>query len=224
MSLNSLNPANKICAVIPFYNEKDFLADVLSQTLKFVDKVIAVNDGSNDNSENIAAKFDNVQLIDLKKNCGKGFALQTGFDEAVKQNFNVIVTLDADNQHKPDLILDLVKQLKNYDVVIGNRLNDKTKMPIQRILSNTITSFLLTIKTGQNIIDSQCGFRAYNYTVLKNIKTTYSGYEAESEIIIKSAKAGFKIGFVPIPTIYGNETSKMNPVKAILGFIKVLFI
>ena len=73
------------------------------------------------------------------------------------------------------------------------------------------------------IIDSQCGFRAFSEEVLKKVHTRSNGYEAESEIIILAARAGFKIGFVEVPTIYGNEKSKMNPVKAIFGFIKVLF-
>jgi len=96
-------------------------------------------------------------------------------------------------------------------------------MPFQRKMSNKLTSFLLSKKTGMKIIDSQCGFRAFRRVVLQKVQTRCNGYEAESEIIILIARAGFKIGFVDIPTIYGNEKSKMNPLKAILGFIKVLF-
>lgn len=96
-------------------------------------------------------------------------------------------------------------------------------MPKQRILSNRLTSFLLSKKTGIKIVDSQCGFRAFKTEVLKKVKTRSNGYEAESEIIILAARAGFKIGFVEVPTIYGNETSKMNPFKTIFGFAKVLF-
>ncbi len=96
-------------------------------------------------------------------------------------------------------------------------------MPIQRRLSNKLTSLLLSIKTGQKIIDSQCGFRAYKSEVIKNIKTNFPGFEAESEMIIKAARKGYKIGFVDITTIYGDEKSKMKPVRAIIGFLRVLF-
>jgi len=95
-------------------------------------------------------------------------------------------------------------------------------MPLQRILSNKITSFLLSVKTGQDIKDSQCGFRAYSSEILKEVKTEYSGFEAESEMLVKAAKKGYKIGFVDIPTIYGTENSKMRPFQAIFGFIKVI--
>jgi hypothetical protein len=96
-------------------------------------------------------------------------------------------------------------------------------MPIQRKLSNKLTSFFLTVKTGQNILDSQCGYRAYRAEVLRKVKTNLLGFEAESEILVKASKKGFKIGFVDIPTIYGNEKSKMRPFQAIFGFLRVLF-
>ena len=221
--MNNLNPKTKVCAVIPFYNEKDFLFDVVSETLTFVDKIIAVNDGSSDDSENQIYNLERVQVITLDRNYGKGYALQIGFNEIIKQNFGAVVTLDADKQHNPEFIPEFISQLDRFDLVIGNRLNDTKEMPIQRIMSNKITSLLLSVKTGQKILDSQCGYRAYNINVLKKIKSFTLGYEAESEMIIYAARAGFKIGFINISTIYGNENSKMNPINAILGFIKILF-
>lgn len=222
--MNNSNLKSKVCAIIPFYNEKDFLLDVVNQTLNFVDFIIAVDDGSNDNSSDSIRNIDKVILITLDRNLGKGFALQKGFDETINKGFEIILTIDADNQHNPEFIPGLIGLLNKYDVVIGNRLNDKKLMPIQRILSNTITSFLLTVKTGQRILDSQCGFRAYKSKVLQSVKTKFCGYEAESEMIVLAARNNFKIGFFNVPTIYGNEKSKMNPFKAIIGFIKVLFI
>jgi len=221
--LNSLNQKPKVCAVIPFYNENDFLFDVVSETLNFVDKVIAVNDGSSDGSEKTINNLEQVQVISLNHNYGKGYALQVGFNESIKQNFDIAITLDADKQHNPAFIPEFISQLNYFDIVIGNRLNDTKNMPVQRILSNKITSSLLTIKTRQKILDSQCGYRGYKAELLKIVKSYSYGYEAESEMIIYAARSGFKIGFVNISTIYGNEKSKMNSVKAIFGFIKVFF-
>ena len=96
-------------------------------------------------------------------------------------------------------------------------------MPLQRRISNKITSKLLSMKTGQKIIDSQCGFRAYNLEVLNKVNTVKNGYVAESEILIKAAKNGYRIGFVDISTIYGNEKSKMNGFKATFDFVRLLF-
>ncbi len=221
--MSNSNLKSNSCAVIPFFNEKDFLLDVVTETLKYVDAVIAVDDGSIDGSAELVAEIKNVHLISLKKNFGKGYALQIGFVEAINKNYDSIVTLDADKQHDPILIPEFLLQLNSYDVVIGNRLNDLSEMPIQRIFSNKITSYLLSIKTGYKILDSQCGYRAYRNNVLRKVKTVSNGYEAESEMIIYAARKGFSIGFVEIPTIYGFEKSKMNPLSAISGFIKILF-
>ena len=219
-SINRINES--VCAIVPFYNEKGTLLILLSNTLSYVTTIIAVNDGSTDDLYIPERNKQNVRVIDLEKNFGKGRALSVGFEEAIRQGFEYVVTLDADLQHDPNFIPDLLQALDRYDIVIGNRLNSLKDMPFQRRLSNKLTSYFLTKKTGQKIIDSQCGFRAYRAEVLRNVKTNYMGYEAESEMLIRAARSGFKIGFIDIPTIYGNEKSKMKPVQAIFGFIKVL--
>lgn len=211
-----------VCSVIPFYNEIKTLKAVVINSLNFVDTVVAVNDGSNDGSEKEIDNLENVILINLKVNSGKGEALRNGFEKALALGFEKIITLDADLQHDPIFIPKIIDALDNYDIVIGNRLNDLQGMPIQRILSNKLTSFLLSLKTGQQIIDSQCGFRGYSSSSLKSVKTAYSGFEAESEILVDGAKKGFKIGFVEIPTKYDSRKSKMRPFKTIVGFLKVI--
>jgi glycosyltransferase involved in cell wall biosynthesis len=216
------NKSIQICAVIPFYNEKETLEKILNDTLNYVDVIYAVDDGSDDNWA-YDPHDGRVHFIILNRNHGKGKALSLGFEAAVKYEIDIIITLDADLQHEPKYIPHLVNGLQSYDLVIGNRLKDLTGMPIQRKISNMLTSFLLSRKTRQKIIDSQCGFRAYRLAVIKNIQTNYPGFEAESEMIIKAAKKGFKIGFVDVPTIYGNEKSKMKPFQAIFGFLRVLF-
>jgi glycosyltransferase involved in cell wall biosynthesis len=225
--LNNSKDINKksdsVCAIIPFYNEKETLNTVLEETAKFVDYIIAVNDGSIDSLYLEERNKLSVEIIELDKNFGKGRALSVGFEKAVSEGFDYIITLDADLQHDPNYIPELINNLEVYDIVVGNRLNNLQGMPLQRRLSNKLTSLLLTVKTGQEIFDSQCGFRAYRRIVLEQIKTHYSGFEAESEILIKAAKKGFTIGFIDISTIYGNEKSKMRPLDAIIGFLRVLF-
>ena len=223
-NLKDINKITKpVCAVIPFFNEKETLNLVLDETLKSVSYIFTVNDGANDDSYQTEREKSGLELIDLHKNYGKGKALRVGFEAAISAGYEIVVTLDADLQHEPKFIPRLIEGLQSFDIVIGNRLKNLKGMPIQRKLSNKLTSFFLTIKTGQEIIDSQCGFRAYSARVLKNVKTDFSGFEAESEILVKAAKKGFNIGFVDIPTIYGNEKSKMKPVQAITGFLRVLF-
>lgn len=221
--MNKLKVKNKVCAVIPFYNEEKTINEIINRTIQYVDKIIAVNDGSTDNSKQKINDIQNIVVIDLEKNYGKGFALNKGFEKALALEYDTVVTLDSDLQHDPDFIPELLKEIETYDIVIGNRMNNLSAMPFQRRMSNKITSFLLSVKTGQKIPDSQNGFRAIRSDVLKIVKTRNHGYEAESEQIILAARNGFKIGFVNTSTVYGSEKSKIRPIKAIIGFIRTLF-
>ena len=221
--MNNLENKNKIAAVIPFFNESRTIYQIANNTLQYVNRVIAVDDGSTDDSSNNVPENKNITLLKIKDNRGKGFALREGLNEGVNRGYTQLITIDADLQHNPDEIPLLINELKNFDIVIGNRLNNLVNMPFHRKMSNKITSFLLSLKTGVKIIDSQCGFRAYRAEVIKNINTVNNGYEAESEILIKASRKGYNIGFANISTIYGNEESKMSPFKTTFNFVKVLF-
>ena len=221
--MSNLENKNNIAAVIPFFNESRTINQIVNNTLQYVDCVIAVDDGSTDDSSSKISQSKNITLLKFKENRGKGFALREGLNEGVKNGYTQLITIDADLQHNPDEIPLLINELNNFDIVIGNRLNNLVDMPLHRRMSNKITSFLLSLKTGKKIIDSQCGFRAYRAEVIKNIKTVKHGYEAESEILIKASRKGYKIGFADISTIYGNEESKISPVKTTFNFVKVLF-
>ena len=110
----------KIVAIIPAYNEEKELADVIEGTLKHVDKVIIVNDGSVDNTAEVALNA-GAELINHNTNLGKGEALKTGF-KAV-DNDSIIVTIDGDGQHNPNEIPDLLKPIidDGADFVNGSR-------------------------------------------------------------------------------------------------------
>lgn len=222
--MNNILKKNRTCAIIPFFNEENTIAEIIEQTLQHVDFVIAINDGSTDKSYQRIPISNRVIVLTNTENKGKGYSLNIGFRKSIEFNTEFTVTLDADNQHPPEFIPIFFEKLLHNDIVIGNRLGNISNMPPQRILSNKITSFLMTVKTKQSILDSQCGFRAFRTSVLHHLIPTYSGFEAESEILIKAARNKLKIDYVKIPTIYGNEKSKIKPIQTIYGFLRVLFI
>lgn len=222
--MNSSERKIKIAAVIPFYNERDFIRNIISETLNYTDIVIAVDDSSTDNSSEQIIDLKKVILISNEKNFGKGYSLRKGFEKAIELNSQLILTLDADGQHKPEIIPELLNKISDCDIVIGNRMDDVKNMPLQRIFSNRITSYLLSKKLGVQIKDSQCGFRVYKSKVLESVKTSFNGFEAESEILVYAARKNFKIKFVDIPTVYENQNSKMKAWPAIKGFLKVLWL
>jgi glycosyltransferase involved in cell wall biosynthesis len=213
--------------LIPAYNAEASLSELISRLHKVAGdvQIIVVDDGSVDQTCDVAVSL-GVTLLQHKKNRGKGAALQTGF-EWVKHLIGIdyIFTVDADLQHQPEDIpkfLALQRQT-GADIIIGWRERRGTRMPVHRRLSNTITSSLVGMRTGITIKDSQCGFRMIRRSVLERIQLESAGYEAETELLLKAARAGCSIDFVPVHTVYGNEKSYMTHWTTTRNFIKVLF-
>lgn len=212
--------------IVPAYNAAATLPELLQRLQKVSanENILVVNDGSADTTTQHALYY-GVQLLEHVKNKGKGAALQTGFDYAIKNNFDAVITIDADLQHQPEDIPRFLQlhSLQGYDIIIGSRLHNKKGMPLHRILSNTITTALVKVRTGVDIADSQSGFRFIKKNVLEKVHLQSAGFEAETEFLIKAASCGFSFGAVPIDTIYRVEKSHMTHVQTTLNFIKVLF-
>ncbi len=166
------------------------------------------------------------QLSDMLQNKGKGAALQTGFNYVLHHVLvDYVLTLDADLQHLPEdapAFFDALQRM-NADVLVGWRQRVGTNMPIHRRMSNAITSLMVGTRTGTVIRDSQCGYRLIKKNVIEQVKLETTGFEAETEFLIKAAKRKFKIEFVPIQTVYSNEKSYMTHWKTTMNFAKVLF-
>ncbi len=220
--MTHLENQNRICAIIPFYNEEKHLHSIIRNVLNFVDLLILVDDGSSDSSSKNIPKSEKIILLTHSKNEGKGVALKTGILKSIDCNTDITITLDADNQHDPNFIPKFIQEISNYDAIIGSRSMTRSSMPIHRRLSNFLTSKLLSIKTGANIIDSQSGYRAFKTSILLSILPSYSGFEAESEMIVKLCKNKYSLSFLQIPTIYCDDESKMKVIPTIFGFLKVL--
>lgn len=216
-----------IAALIPAFNAENTLDVLLSRLLDYIpsQRVLVVNDGSNDGTANIAKRRD-VRVLTLEFNQGKGAALRKGFDVLQQeQGIKDVVTLDADLQHRPEDLITFVekKRQTGADIVIGLRSRIGTRMPIHRRLSNAITSFLISMRTGTSVLDSQCGYRLIGKNVLSNVSFQSSGFEAETEFLIRAIKKGFSIAFAPIETIYDGAPSHMTNWKTTTDFVRILF-
>ncbi|MFQ5751991.1 MAG: glycosyltransferase family 2 protein [bacterium] len=219
-----------ICAVIPAYNAAKTVKQVVND-LKECSKdiqIIVVNDGSTDTTESIVKDLD-ILYLEHKKNLGKGTALRSGFRRALSLAPRYILTLDADAQHNPKNLAKFVNKLEDDDLdfVIGSRMSDISGMPLHRILSNRITSKLISWRIGQNIVDSQSGFRLIRANVLRNMTLNSKRFELESELLIKAGLNGYKIGFANIETIYHkNQFSSMKIIdifRFVILYLKSFF-
>jgi glycosyltransferase involved in cell wall biosynthesis len=215
-----------VAVIIPAYNAAESLPALFERTLSVLPKenIFLVNDGSCDETKQIAKKF-GVNVISHALNRGKGAALQTGFDAVHKNNFDAVVTMDADLQHQPEDIPRFIEMhlRTKWDVIIGSRLHNKQGMPIHRVLSNTITTGLVRLRTRAAITDSQSGFRFITCKVIGQMRLQATGFEAETEFLIKAAALGASFGSILIDTIYAGEKSNMTHLQTTVNFIKVLF-
>jgi len=213
----------RVCVIIPTYNEADAIGNLVSEIKRLGFDVLVVDDGSSDSTKEIV-RGKGVALLENSTNLGKGSSLRSGFDYAIKEGYDFVVTMDGDGQHSPPEItrfIELVEK-EHAGIIVGDRMQNCIGMPWVRRLTNTIMSNLISKLAGQRIPDTQCGFRLIKIDVLKNIDLISYRFEIESEILIKAAKAGFKIISTPIKTIYQGEKSKINPFIDGLRFIRLV--
>ena len=217
-----MSPRLNYCIIIPAFNEEKHIVSVVKKCLGVSKAVIVVDDGSSDNTA--AAAFDaRARVLRYNRNAGKAAALAIGFKYAIENNFDYVITLDADGQHDPAEIPRFLEAASagDADIVIGTRMGSTGKMPFQRRLTNLASSKILSYITRQRITDSQTGYRMIKRSVIENVKMEKAGFQGESEFLIKAARKGFIIREVPISTIYADEKSKINPVKDVVLFIKL---
>jgi glycosyltransferase involved in cell wall biosynthesis len=213
----------KTCVVIPTYNEAKTIGEIVRQIRELNLEVIVVDDGSQDNTFQIA-KNNYATVFRNEDNQGKGASLIKGFQYAKDNNFDAIITMDGDGQHESSDIPYFIRLAKYSPsgFFIGNRMSRPKSMPAVRLLTNKFMSWLISKVAKQKIPDTQCGFRLIKREVLEKLNLKTVKYETESEIIIQASRLGFKIESVPIKTIYGGEKSQINPFIDTLRFMRFI--
>jgi glycosyltransferase involved in cell wall biosynthesis len=213
----------RTCVVIPTYNEAREIGKLVNEIRRQNLTVLVIDDGSSDNTQELARK-NGAEVLRNETNLGKGASLIRGFDYALENNFDAVITMDGDGQHLPQDLPAFVRLAQDSDaaIIIGNRMGKTKAMPVIRVLTNRFMSWLISIVAGQEIPDSQCGYRLIKKEILREVRFQTRRFEAESEILIKAARLGFKIGSVPIRTVYSTEKSRINPVVDTLRFIRFI--
>lgn len=201
----------RVAIIIPAFNEEKNLQRLLER-LASVDTadIVVVDDGSKDRTTDIVRGF-GVTLLRHEINRGKGMAHRTGFAYAVENGYDGVITMDADGQHAPDEIDCFLKDADKADILVGTRCMSLANMPVLRYLTNKVTSLVVSLIASQRVFDSQSGYRFLATRVLRRVPLRTKRFQTESEILIKAGRMGFKIGVVPISTIYREEKSYINP-------------
>jgi len=210
---------DNIWAVIPAYNEGKNIRNIVKKTKKYVDKVLVVDDGSKDNTSEIAKKSGAIVLRHVI-NLGKGAALKTGCDYAAK-NAKFIIVLDADAQHDPEDIPRFIEKLNKYDIVFSYRKLSR-KMPFVLRFGNWFISNVVGILYNVRLNDTQSGFRTFSREAYRKIRWNASDYSMESEMISKVGKQRLKYVQIPIQTIYSDKykgTTVIDGIKIVLNMV-----
>jgi glycosyltransferase involved in cell wall biosynthesis len=206
---------DKICVLIPAYNAQKTLGSVLKKIEPFKIETVVVNDGSSDETKEVASEY-GAQLLEHPLNLGKGAALRTGFQYILGKDYEVVVTLDADGQHNPSEIPSLLKIFQSVepDILIASRSPEFWKMTFLRRFWNRLGVKAVARLCHSDITDSQSGFRVIRTKVLKEVELSTCRFETELELLIKACKKGFTVLSVPINTqrIDGTGSSHFRPV------------
>ncbi|MBR5503637.1 MAG: glycosyltransferase family 2 protein [Methanobrevibacter sp.] len=209
-----------LVAIIPAYNEEEALPDVIARTSKYVDKVIIVNDGSADNTAEVAMNA-GAEVINHSTNLGKGEALKSGFKSI--NDDSIIITIDGDGQHNPDEIPDIVKPIveDGADLVNGSRylFGHEENTPAYRRVGQKVLDIATNISAGIRVTDSQSGFRAFSPKARDCFRFKDTGFGIESEMLVDAAEAGLKIVEVPITVRYDVDGSTKDPVTHGVGVL-----
>ncbi len=206
----------KIIVGIPAFNEEKNIAVLITQLKKIADKIIVCNDGSTDLTSKIAEEL-GATVINHKKNLGYGAAIRSIFLKSKDLDGDILVTFDADGQHRIEDINKVINPIINgeSDLVIGSRFLDESEKEVpkyRKVGINVITKITnATIK--KQLTDSQSGFRAYSKKVFNELNPSELGMGISTEILIKASARNFRISEVPIKIIYNGDTSTHNPIS-----------
>jgi len=196
-----MKPSLKLVALIPAYNEGENIRQVIESTQPYVDRVVVCDDGSSDNIQTVLETVD-VDIIKHPINLGYGAALKSLFKHGKEINALVVVCLDADGQHNPVYIPELVQPIMrdDADMVIGSSFLSKqrSQVPWIKRLGNRVFSSLIRWGTGLEVSDSQSGYRAYRVDKLSSLSLVESGMGISTEILIKAVKNGFRVEERPV--------------------------
>ncbi len=218
--------------IIPAYNEAQVIKRVyntISRESAKLDNVnldiIIVNDGSSDSTEEVIEKI--ATTLNHYVNMGSGAATRTGLTYARRRGYDFAVTIDADGQHSPKDLVNVINKLvnDNYDLVIGSRLLNTEGMPIIRVFGNKILNLATRIILGVSVTDSQSGLKAFSKKAIDKIEIRSNGFEFCSEIVWRAKQQNLKITEIPIQAIYTDYSrakgqSNINALRIIKNLIR----
>nr|WP_222597380.1 DUF2062 domain-containing protein [Hyunsoonleella aquatilis] len=210
--------------MIPTYNNERTLKRVLDGVLEITDRVIAVNDGSTDNTKSILEGYPQIEKVSIQKNKGKGNALREGFKRAVELGYDFAITIDSDGQHFPEDISVFMAELERSEnknmLLIGARNMSQEGVPGKSSFGNKFSNFWFWFETGIKLTDTQSGFRLYPLKAIDKLRLVTNKFEYEVEVIVKAAWEDVEVKNVPIQVLY-DENERVSHFRPFKDFTRI---
>lgn len=215
---------SKVAVVIPAYREEQHIGEVVLRTRAQLDHVLVVDDGSMDQTAE-RARTAGAEVIVHPQNRGKGESIKTGLRHWLDRQFDFVVVLDADGQHRPEEIDRFLRVAASDSaaLLIGNRMNDVARMPPLRRMVNRYMSNRISRVCGRQIPDTQCGFRLLHRELIPEVLGGTARFDYETEMLFIASRKNFGIESVPISTVYSDEVSSIHPVRDAIRFLKLMW-
>ena len=202
----------RIAAAIPAFNEEKYIGTIVLKTKQYVDETIVIDDGSSDRTAEIA-RLAGATVIQHGSNRGYGASIQSLLAEARNKKYDILVLLDADTQHDPDEIPNLIQPIsEGYDLVIGSRKEQSENIPRYRRFGLKVIGYSSRLLSGENLTDSESGFRVFSRKAIEELDIKENGMAASAETISVATAKNLKITERPISIRYTDDGSTLHPV------------
>ena len=223
--MTETNIRSQTAAVIPAYQDEKHIGDIVRRTRERLDHVLVIDDGSTDQTAQRAREAGAVVIVH-GENRGKGEAIKTGLGHWLDQEVTWVILLDSDGQHLPeetDRFIAAAGSATGPTFFIGNRMTNLAGMPFIRRVVNRLMSRRISRVCGQEIPDTQCGFRMLDRQLIPDLLGGGHRFDYETEVLIIASRKGYRIDSVPITTVYTDQVSKIHPVRDAIRFFKMMW-
>jgi len=216
---------SQTAAVIPAYQDEKHIGDIVRRTCERLDHVLVIDDGSSDQTAQ-RAREGGAEVIIHGQNRGKGEAIKTGLGYWLNREVTWVSLLDSDGQHLPeeiDRFIAAAASATRPTFFVGTRMSNLAGMPFIRRVVNRYMSRGISRLCGQEIPDTQCGFRMLDRQLIPELLGGGDRFDYETEVLIIASCKGYRIESVPITTVYTDQVSKIRPVRDAVRFFKLMW-
>jgi glycosyltransferase involved in cell wall biosynthesis len=203
-----------VAAIIPAYNEAGPIKAVITSLMRYAGTILVVDDGSTDGTAQVAREA-GAEVVRHGARRGKGVAIRTGLAALEGRPHRYVLMIDADGQHDPEDVPALVEaaESRGYDLVIGDRALGPELSGTVRYYTNIVGCNTLSRWIGEDLLDSQSGFRLVRASMLEGLELDARGFEIETEMLLKLCRRGARLGHARVRSIPPSRKSRLRPVR-----------